>query len=173
MKIIELDEVNSTHIYLKECIEKYGYSEPLCILASHQTSGIGSRGNSWTGKRGNLFFSFVIHKDYLPLDLPMQSASIYFSYILKIILEEQESKIWLKWPNDFYIDDKKIGGTITSIRSDLVYCGIGLNLNLVSNDFGHLDIKINKKEVLKLYFERLKKSLLWKQIFSEYKIEFQ
>ena len=33
--------------------------------------------------------------------------------------------------------------------------------------------KINKKEVLKLYFERLKKSILWKQIFSQYKIEFQ
>ena len=81
--------------------------------------------------------------------------------------------LWLKWPNDFYINDKKIGGTITTTSGELMYCGIGLNLNAVSDDFEHLDIKIDKKEVLKLYFEKLKEKILWKQIFSQYKIEFQ
>lgn len=172
MKIIELDKIDSTQTYLKELIKKNGYTEPIAIMTTHQTNGIGSRGNNWNGIEGNLFFSFVVNNRSLPEDLPMQSASIYFSYILKIILEENGSYIWLKWPNDFYIKDKKIGGTITSINNDLIFCGIGLNLKKVSDEFGFLDIDINKKEVLKLYFERLTKKIKWKHIFSEFKIEF-
>jgi len=173
MKILELEVVNSTHTYLRDLIKNSGYTEPIAVFTSHQTDGIGSRGNSWTGVKGNLFFSFVIDKNDLPLDLPLQSASIYFSFILKVILEQKNSKLWLKWPNDFYLGEKKIGGTITTTSNNLMYCGIGLNLNEVSDDFSHLDIKIDKKEVLKLYFEKLAKKITWKQIFSEFKVEFQ
>jgi len=173
MKIIELNEVESTHTYLRELIKKESYTSALAVMTTHQTSGIGSRGNSWQGIKGNLFFSFVLKKSDLPKDLEMQSASIYFSLVLKIILQEKKSNLWLKWPNDFYIKDKKIGGTITTISGDLIYCGIGLNLMQVSDDFGYLDIEIDKKQVLKLYFEKLTKTQSWKQIFREYKIEFQ
>lgn len=173
MKIVDLKRVDSTHLYLKELIKKDGYSYPLCIMTSLQTNGIGSRGNSWQGKDGNLFFSFVLKKDDLPEDLQMQSASIYFSFILKELLSSEGSKIWLKWPNDFYIDEKKLGGTITSLTKDLVYCGIGLNLVDVDKNFGKLDIKIDKKNILKKYFQRLKNSYTWKQIFSQYKIEYE
>ncbi len=108
----------------------------------------------------------------MPKDLELQSASIYFSYILKDVLSNEGSKLWLKWPNDFYIEDKKIGGTITTATKDLVYCGIGLNLINVSEDFGKLDIKIDSKSILELYFQTLKKESSWKQIFSQFKIEF-
>lgn len=173
MKIIRLDKVDSTHTYLKEYIQENGYKELTAVVTQYQTNGIGSRGNSWSGLEGNLFFSFVLKQDKLPEDLPLQSASIYFSYILKIILKDLGSNIWLKWPNDFYIDDKKIGGTITSIKGKLMYCGIGLNLKRVSEEFGYLDIKIDIKKVIKLYFKILEKRIFWKQIFSDYQIEFQ
>lgn len=106
MKIIILDEVESTHTYLKELIKKDGFTYPICITTQFQTNGIGSRGNSWQGKKGNLFFSFVIEKKDLPSDLELQSASIYFSFVLKKVLAVQGSNLWLKWPNDFYIDEK-------------------------------------------------------------------
>jgi BirA family transcriptional regulator, biotin operon repressor / biotin---[acetyl-CoA-carboxylase] ligase len=173
MKIIRLDEVNSTHTYLKELISKNGYEDAICILTDYQTQGIGSRGNSWTGIKGNLFFSFVIKKDLLPNDLPLQSVSIYVSFILKNMLKDLGSQIWLKWPNDFYIADKKIGGTITSISKDLIYCGIGLNLLDVSDDFGKLDIDINVDDLLKKYFTSIEKKISWKQIFSDFRIDFQ
>jgi len=108
----------------------------------------------------------------LPKDLQIQSASIYFSYILKIILKDLGSKVWLKWPNDFYIDNYKIGGTITSISNNLVYCGIGLNLIKVDNEFLNLDIKIDIKELFKLYFKNIEKKILWEDILKEYVIEF-
>lgn len=173
MKIIILDEVDSTHTYLKELIKKEGYSYPLCITTQMQTNGIGSRGNSWQGKRGNLFFSFVLSKIDLPKDLQLQSASIYFSYVLKKTLVSEGSNLWLKWPNDFYIDNKKIGGTITTATKDLVLCGIGLNLQEVSSNFGKLDINIDILSTLGSYFKNLKNENSWKEIFSEFKIEFQ
>ena len=173
MKIIRLDEVNSTHIYLKELISKNGYEEAICILSDYQTQGIGSRGNSWTGVKGNMFFSFVIKRDLLPIDLPLQSVSFYVSFILKNLLKTQGSQIWLKWPNDFYLADKKIGGTITTLSKDLIYCGIGINLLNVSDDFGKLDIQIDKEELLKKYFTCIGEKILWKQIFSDFRIEFQ
>ena len=173
MKIIRLDEVDSTHKYLKEYISKNEYTNPLCIVTDLQTQGIGSRGNSWIGKKGNLFFSFVIDINSLPNDLPLQSTSIYFTFILKIILKNLGSKVWIKWPNDFYMKDKKIGGTITSMSKNLIFCGIGLNLVDVEKEYDKLDIKINIDEVLQKYFFEIEKNISWKQIFSDFKIEFE
>ncbi|MDY0051238.1 MAG: biotin--[acetyl-CoA-carboxylase] ligase [Aliarcobacter sp.] len=173
MKIIRLEQVNSTHTYLKELISKNGYKEAVCILTDYQTNGVGSRGNSWIGIKGNLFFSFVIKKDLLPLDLPLQSISIYVSFILKNVLNDLGSQIWLKWPNDFYLKDKKIGGTITTVSKDLIYCGIGLNLLNVSSDFGKLDININIDNIIKSYFISIEQKISWKQIFSDFRIDFQ
>ncbi|QDF29682.1 biotin--[acetyl-CoA-carboxylase] ligase [Halarcobacter anaerophilus] len=173
MKIIFLEKVNSTHTYLRDLIKNEGYSYPVCITSKVQTDGVGSRGNSWIGKEGNLFFSFVIKKDALPEDLQLQSASIYFSYILKKVLAQKGSLLWLKWPNDFYIENKKIGGTITTATKDLIFCGIGLNLIEVSKEYGKLDIQIDKNECLKIYFDSLQKQNSWKEVFSQFKVEFQ
>ncbi|MCG3701464.1 biotin--[acetyl-CoA-carboxylase] ligase [Aliarcobacter butzleri] len=173
MKIIRLDEVDSTHKYLKEYILKNEYTSPLCIVTDLQTQGIGSRGNSWIGKKGNLFFSFALDINSLPKDLPLQSTSIYFTYVLKNILKNLGSQVWIKWPNDFYIENKKIGGTITSMSKNLIFCGIGLNLLDVEKEYEKLDIKIDVDEVLKNYFFEIEKKISWKQIFSDFKIEFE
>ncbi|QKF73835.1 biotin-[acetyl-CoA-carboxylase] ligase [Aliarcobacter faecis] len=173
MKIIRLNEVDSTQTYLKNYILELGYKNPLCIVTDFQTAGIGSRGNSWIGKKGNLFFSFVLEKNLLPKDLPIQSASIYFTYILKLILQKNGSNVWVKWPNDFYIKESKIGGTITTLSKDLLYCGIGINLQEVSDEYGVLDIRIDQDLILFEYFKEIEKIISWKQIFSLFKIEFQ
>ena len=56
MLIKYLQKVDSTHRYLKDYISKNGYSEPVAVYTKYQTNGIGSRNNSWIGKKGNLFF---------------------------------------------------------------------------------------------------------------------
>jgi BirA family biotin operon repressor/biotin-[acetyl-CoA-carboxylase] ligase len=173
LEILFLDSVESTHTYIKEYIKSNGYIEPLAVVTQCQTNGCGSRNNSWEGISGNLFFSFVIDSKLLPNDLPMQSASIYFSYILKNILSQKGSAIWLKWPNDFYIDTKKVGGTITNFSNNLYYCGIGLNLQYVNDDFGYLDIDVDIKTLINDYFEVVLLENTWKQIFSKYTIEFE
>jgi len=170
--MIFLDSVESTHTYLRDRIKKIGYTHPLFVITQNQTNGLGSRDNSWDGDSGNLFFSFVIEKKLLPSDLPLQSASIYFSYLLKEILCDSGSKVCLKWPNDFYINEKKVGGTITNFSNGLYYCGIGLNLKSSQMNYGYLDISVDINSLLESYSSSILKNYTWKQIFSKYTIEF-
>ena len=172
MTIFYLDEVDSTQTYLKELLKKKEVYSPVAVVAKRQTSGQGSRGNSWIGEDGNLFLSFCISIKELPKDLKLESSSIYFSYIMKQVLEDHGSKVWLKWPNDFYIDNFKIGGTITNIVKDDLVCGIGLNLVSAPEAFEKLDIEISLEKILNCYFNYLKKNIEWKHIFSKYKLEF-
>jgi len=171
MKFIELDCVNSTHMYLKDHIKTFGYNGPVCVVTNNQTDGIGSRDNKWIGQKGNLFFSFVLDEKLLPKDLPTQSASIYFSYLLKEVMNHSGSKVWLKWPNDFYINNNKIGGTITNYSTNIFYCGIGLNL-IKDDSFSSLDIQFDYRIKLKVFFDLINERISWKHIFSKYLIEF-
>jgi BirA family transcriptional regulator, biotin operon repressor / biotin---[acetyl-CoA-carboxylase] ligase len=145
---------------------------PSAVVAEFQTQGVGSRGNSWSALRGNLFFSFVLPLSSLPKDLKLESSSIYFSFLLKEVLAELSSDVWLKWPNDFYLENKKAGGAITHIVGKNIICGIGLNLKEAPENFGVLDIEIEKKTLLDNYFKKIEKNISWKQVFSKYELEF-
>ena len=172
MTIYWLDRVDSTQQYVLETIKTGRLSPPFAVVADEQFEGRGSRGNSWTGIKGNLFFSFAVECSQLPHDLKLESCSIYFAFLLKEVLCGFGSEVWLKWPNDFYVGDKKIGGTITTLRRDALVCGIGLNLAESPESFGVLDIKISRKQLLESYFVEIEKFPEWKEIFRLYALEF-
>ena len=172
MQIHYLDSIDSTQTYLKHKLHSGDLKAPVAVSANVQTNGLGSRDNSWSGYKGNLFLSFAIKLSDLPKDLKLESASIYFAYILKDTLEKENSKVFLKWPNDFYIEDKKIGGMITNIVGNNLVCGVGINLVKAPTEFNILDIEIDKKILLTKYFKNLKNNYSWKQIFSKFELEF-
>jgi len=173
LQILSLESVDSTQKYLKELIKKDNIELPFAVVAKTQTNGVGSRDNTWDGLSGNLFLSMALHVESLPKDLKIESASIYFAYILKEVLESFNSKVWIKWPNDFYIKHKKIGGMITNIVEDKLICGVGLNLLNAPEGFEKLDVEISIDELLNKYFKSIENYVSWKQIFSKYKLEFQ
>lgn len=172
MQILYHKSIDSTQKYLKKLIEEKKVLPPYAVVADSQTDGIGSRGNSWIGVKDNLFLSFAISLRELPQDLKLESSSIYFSYILKETLEEFGSSVWLKWPNDFYINDKKVGGMITNLVEETLICGVGINIADAPSDFSKLDIALDRDELIKSYFRNIEKKSLWKQVFSKYEIEF-
>jgi len=172
LKITYLNSVDSTQKYLKNIIKNKSIVLPHAVSAEFQTSGKGSRDNLWMGCQGNLYLSFAIKLSDLPKDLKIESASIYYAYLLKITLKRFNSKVWIKWPNDFYLDNLKVGGMITNIVNDALVCGVGLNLVDSPTEYQKLDIKISKKELLEEYFINIEKKILWKQIFSKYRLEF-
>ena len=173
LQIRFLDRVDSTQTYLKELIKENKVSLPYAVVSKIQTHGVGSRDNFWSGLDGNLFLSFALHIESLPKDLKLESASIYFAYILKEALAKLGSSVWLKWPNDFYIDDKKIGGMITNIVDDKLICGVGINIVNAPENFAKLDLKISIDKLLNKYFKSIEKNVSWKQVFSKYELEFQ
>jgi BirA family biotin operon repressor/biotin-[acetyl-CoA-carboxylase] ligase len=173
LEIIYLKDTTSTHKVLIAGLESGKFKPPFAISADIQTDGVGSKNNSWIGEEGNLFLSFCVDINSLPSDLPKQSMSIYFSYLLKEVLAEFGSKLFLKWPNDFYLGDKKIGGTITKILKDkFVVCSIGLNLKNAPEEFEIIDIEVDKISLIESYFLKLKQDIFWKNIFSKYQVEF-
>lgn len=172
LQILSLESIDSTQNYLKKLLRENKITPPCAVVAETQTAGIGSRGNSWMGFKGNLFLSFAIAMDDMPSDLKIESSSIYFGYLLKETLRELGSEVWLKWPNDFYIEDKKIGGMITHAIQNTLVCGVGLNVVESPNGFAKLDKGIKRDEILEHYFKKLNKLISWKQVFSKYELEF-
>lgn len=173
MDILYFDELESTQTYLLEQLNAKRVATPIAVMAKQQTKGIGSRDNQWEGGKGNLFFSIAIDLDDLPNDLPLSSASIYFSFIMKEVLKDFSDEIWLKWPNDLYKNEDKIGGTITKKTDTILVCGMGINLQKNENGFKALNLNIEPTKLLEVYLLRLETYPSWKQVFSEYRIEFQ
>ncbi len=172
MEILSFKSLESTQLYLIEQIREESLTAPICVMAKEQTAGVGSRDNSWEGGEGNLFFSFAVRLEDLPKDLPLSSASIYFSFIMKEILKEKSENIWLKWPNDLYQDTSKIGGTITKKIDNILLCGMGINLQKNLNGYKALNLNVEPINLLNEYLEALEGYPTWKQIFSLYRIEF-
>jgi BirA family biotin operon repressor/biotin-[acetyl-CoA-carboxylase] ligase len=163
----------STQKYLLEELKNKRVQAPVAVIATRQDFGVGSRDNSWSGGEGNFFASIAVELEMLPADLSLASASIYFSFLMKQTLLELGENIWLKWPNDFYLNDDKVGGTITQKNQNTLVCGIGINLKKSQNGYSALSGDISPKILLKNYLAALEKFPKWKQVFSEFEIEFE
>jgi BirA family biotin operon repressor/biotin-[acetyl-CoA-carboxylase] ligase len=135
--------------------------------------GKGSRGNCWIAKEGNLFISVAISRSNLPEDLQLESTSIYLAFLMKEYLAAFGSDVWLKWPNDFYLKEKKIGGVITNLIGETLVCGIGINLVSAPENFAKIDIDVNAYDLTEGYCSLFKNLPAWKQIFSKYQLEFE
>ena len=157
--LIKLTEVDSTNNFMKLMVSN---SEPLpegtVIMADHQFAGRGQQGNTWFADPGaNLTFSLFLKPVFLSSIqqfLLNIAISIGVCNVLKNILG---SSIKIKWPNDFYYEDKKIGGmlvenTISGTQYKTAIIGIGINVNQINFDETIKDkatsiLQILKKEV--------------------------
>ncbi len=173
MEIYSFDELESTQTYIINKIKDGTYSTPSAVISNIQTNGIGSRDNYWSGKKDNFFVSIAIDISSLPSDLPIASSSIYFSWIMKDVLISFGIDVWLKWPNDFYYGNNKVGGTITKKIDNKIIFGIGLNLKDSENEYSSLNTDIKAINILRTYIKNLLLYPEWKYIFVKYNIEFE
>jgi len=173
LRIEFADSVPSTQKVLVERLRNGEIQPPFALVAKEQTQGIGSRNNTWSGLEGNLFFSFCMSETALPEDLKGESASIYFSMIMREVLAARGSQIWLKWPNDFYVDDKKIGGTLTTRVGEIYVCGMGINLKNAPENAGILDIDVSPSVAVGEFCKQLQTAPSWAEIFKKFEIEFE
>lgn len=168
-----LDECESTQSEIINKIKSKVANPTYAIVANAQTKGIGSRGNEWESRGGNLYLSFAISQKDLAKDIPNQSMSIYFASLMLEFLRKFGSKIWLKWPNDFYLNSRKIGGVLTNKIGEIYICGIGINL-VANPDYSDiLDVDISPNFLAIGFLEYLENKITWKQIFSNFVLEFE
>lgn len=133
-EIIRLEEVDSTNQYLKKLLREKYLEEGLAVVADYQTKGRGQMGNAWFSAKGkNLLFSVVIYPKNVEIKEQFLLSQIA-SLAIKSTLDQFINHVRIKWPNDIYVKDKKIGGmlienNIRATRIQATIVGIGLNIN--------------------------------------------
>lgn len=173
MEVLKFDCLESTQLYVMENLRNQSLKSPVMVVANTQSEGIGSRGNAWESVQEGLYFSLALPLSLLPQDLPLESTSIYMGYIFKEILNQNGAEVWLKWPNDLYVESKKAGGVMCSMLLENVIVGVGINLKVRDTRFGALKVGIQKDAILQTFIETFEqKKFSWKQIFSKYALEF-
>ncbi len=164
------ESLPSTQIYLLEKLKNNELKAPVLVLAKNQSAGIGSRGNIWEGVKSALTFSLALNASDLPKDLPMQANALYLGFLFKEVLKELGSQTWLKWPNDLYLGDQKIGGVLVNVYKDMRVCGIGVNR--VSKKWACLDIGASDDWIIEGFLKKIEENLFWGEVLSKYALEF-
>jgi BirA family biotin operon repressor/biotin-[acetyl-CoA-carboxylase] ligase len=165
---IRLDSVDSTNKFAKELLSKTTPSEGTVIRTDKQFAGRGQFGSNWASGEGkNITLSVILYPKFL---LAVQqfylsmAVSLSVLEIIKSILKDKEVKI--KWPNDIYVNRKKIAGILIENTLNGIYLkesviGIGINVNQeyfsselpnASSIFLEMDQKIDLDQIsLQLY----------------------
>jgi BirA family biotin operon repressor/biotin-[acetyl-CoA-carboxylase] ligase len=133
--IIKIESLASTNDFAKELLsQKIPLADITSIEASEQTKGRGQKGNYWESESGkNLTISLIVK----PLTIKPEQQ-FYLSMAVSLAIESCLShfvdNVFIKWPNDIYINNKKICGilienTLLNQSITTAIIGIGLNVN--------------------------------------------
>jgi BirA family biotin operon repressor/biotin-[acetyl-CoA-carboxylase] ligase len=132
-----LPECHSTNVELHYLLQDNKLPEGYVLHADYQKAGKGQRGNTWESAVGdNLLFSVYLKPTFL--DLRKQHLLTFAPALaVREVISQycaDSNSVQIKWPNDVYINDKKIAGILTecSIQGGLLQTaivGIGCNIN--------------------------------------------
>ena len=133
-ELLFLDKTPSTNQFLLSQLAEAGVSSGTGVVTFDQFDGRGQKGNKWLSEPGkNLSYSLVIKPDFIPARNQFL-LSEFVSLTVKALLDEFTKDITIKWPNDIYHKNSKIGGILieNKLEGSLIshsVIGIGLNIN--------------------------------------------
>lgn len=125
------EEIASTN---DRAIELAGSGEvamPHLIIAERQSAGRGRGRNRWWSQSGGLLFSALVETGS-PDGAPPRSrlalsAGLAVCESIERLLPGCDVRV--KWPNDVYVNDRKICGILVEMAGASAVVGIGLNVN--------------------------------------------
>jgi BirA family biotin operon repressor/biotin-[acetyl-CoA-carboxylase] ligase len=109
------------------------------IIAEEQTGGIGRMGRAWVSPSGGIWITIVLKPD-LPIDHVFMITMAGSIAVARAIRKEFDLGALIKWPNDIFIGNKKVGGLLLELSADadtIHYCllGIGIDVNVPLQEF--------------------------------------
>ena len=134
IKIIKLDEIDSTNNYTSKLLANSNVIEGTVVVAKAQSSGRGQLSNQWESEYGkNILASFVFYPKFLPVQQQFLLSKV-IALGVRDLLTLFVDKVKVKWPNDIYIDNKKVAGILieNSIMGHTLessIAGVGININ--------------------------------------------
>ncbi|MFZ3128336.1 MAG: biotin--[acetyl-CoA-carboxylase] ligase, partial [Rhodoferax sp.] len=129
-----LPEIDSTNTELMRRA-RAGQLEPTLLVAERQSAGRGRLGRTWvsgeasTGALPSLTFSLGL--PLAPLDWSGLSLAVGLA-----VVESLHPTLQLKWPNDVWLQDRKLAGILIETASvgDARYAVIGVGINITARD---------------------------------------
>jgi len=120
-----LPEIDSSNSELMRRA-RAGQHEATLLVAERQTAGRGRMGRVWQSQPGDSL-TFSISLPMAPRDWSGLSLAVGLS-----LAESLHPSVQLKWPNDLWFNDRKLGGILVEAASmggrSQVVVGVGLNI---------------------------------------------
>ncbi|MFH1790484.1 MAG: biotin--[acetyl-CoA-carboxylase] ligase, partial [Candidatus Omnitrophota bacterium] len=131
-EIYAYESTKSTNDIAYGLAEK-GAAEGAVVIAEKQERGRGRLGRKWISPSGGVYMSCVIKPDILPREI-QEFTLVTALALCDAIRIVTGLKPGVKWPNDVYINGKKVCGILTEMKAetdriDFVIVGIGVNVN--------------------------------------------
>jgi len=161
--------LSSTNIYLKDMVEEYLQKQKtlpayFAITADRQEQGRGRQGKIWESESGkNLLLSVLLYPNIRPsqqFDI-CRRVSLSLVHFLEDVFKIKN--VYIKWPNDIYIENKKITGILIEhflqgeqIKYTIVGIGLNVNQDTFSSDLQNVTsvyLKTGKQEDVSLVAE--------------------
>lgn len=146
------DCLDSTNDRVKELFKQLILPKlPCLVIARQQTAGRGRGAKSWWSPDGALLMSLGFELDAVKLErneLPLLSLAAAMAVLETIGEYAAKFEVGLHWPNDVYVDDRKISGILLESPTPRhVVVGIGVNVNnrfagVPPEDFNRLPISL-------------------------------
>jgi BirA family transcriptional regulator, biotin operon repressor / biotin---[acetyl-CoA-carboxylase] ligase len=126
---------DSTNARARELVEA-GAPGGTIVTAAEQTAGRGRQGRTWTAPPGKaLLYSAILR----PLDERHLLLPLAVPLAVCEAAEELEPEVecQVKWPNDVWIDGRKLAGVLIEAKPQdgWAVIGIGLNLSISPDEF--------------------------------------
>ena len=156
--------IENSNDKIKEVIKKNDNSR-LALFCINQKKGRGRKGRIWNSKIGDLTCSILIKKK-LDISEMGRINIIIVSIIINIFQDLGLNKVKFKWPNDIFINNKKIAGILieTSVLNNTVSqftIGIGVNIKSRPNNLKYYSTSLFENglriKAHKLFFSIIKR----------------
>lgn len=141
--LLHLEETESTNTYLRDWLTKNKPRDGAVILTDKQSTGRGQGDNSWQSEPGaNITASVLYLCNFLPAlqQFPL-SATVALAVRQTVADFLPNKQVCIKWPNDIYIDEKKVAGILieNALKGNyLNHSIIGIGLNVLQQDLSTL-----------------------------------
>jgi BirA family biotin operon repressor/biotin-[acetyl-CoA-carboxylase] ligase len=105
----------------------------IIAVADTQSAGRGRNGRTWASRQGGLYCTFLDRPTISIADYCIP-AMLYQIAVARAVSGFCGKPAKLRWPNDIYIDGRKIAGVITELEAEgdmisWIATGIGVNVN--------------------------------------------
>jgi BirA family biotin operon repressor/biotin-[acetyl-CoA-carboxylase] ligase len=105
----------------------------LVVTADEQTAGRGRRGNAWFAPPGSCLLYSTLVRPFAAADAPLLPLAVPLA-----VCEAAEAvapvRCQVKWPNDIWIDERKVSGVLVEARPDEGWAVVGVGVNVAITD---------------------------------------